>query len=128
MEWARDALPNAAWLASFACDTPFLPLDLVERLRAAADEAHADMACAKSNGRTHPVFGLWPIARAAELRRALDEGVRKVDAWTEHFKLVEVEFPSAPVDPFFNANAPEDLAEAEALLAQGRLRGEDGRA
>jgi molybdopterin-guanine dinucleotide biosynthesis protein A len=127
MEWARDALPDARWLASFACDAPFFPLDLVSRLRAAADAAHADMACAKSKGRTHPVFGLWPVALAAELRRAMEEGVRKVDAWTARYKLVEVEFPSEPVDPFFNANAPEDLAEAEALLAQGRLRSEAGR-
>jgi molybdopterin-guanine dinucleotide biosynthesis protein A len=26
------------------------------------------------------------------------------------------EFPTAPFDPFFNANRPEDLAEAERLL------------
>ena len=28
-----------------------------------------------------------------------------------------VEFPSGAVDPFFNLNAPEDVAEAERLLA-----------
>ncbi|HUC63750.1 MAG TPA: molybdenum cofactor guanylyltransferase MobA [Alphaproteobacteria bacterium] len=122
MEWAREALPEARWLASFACDAPFLPLDLVSRLQAAAEAARADMACAKSQGRTHPVFGLWPVELAPELRRAMEAGVRKVDAWTARFKLVEVEFAADPIDPFFNANAPEDLAEAEALLARGALR------
>ena len=27
------------------------------------------------------------------------------------------EWPTEPVDPFFNANTPEDLAEAERLYA-----------
>jgi molybdopterin-guanine dinucleotide biosynthesis protein A len=51
------------------------------------------------------------------LREALAGGLRKVDLWTARYKLVEVEFAAEPVDPFFNANRPEDLAEAERLAA-----------
>ena len=52
-----------------------------------------------------------------ELRRALvEENIRKVDVWTARYRLIEVEFATAPVDPFFNTNRPEDLAEAELLL------------
>jgi len=51
------------------------------------------------------------------LREALAGGLRKVDRWTARYKLVEVEFSAEPVDPFFNANRPEDLAEAERLIA-----------
>jgi len=52
-----------------------------------------------------------------DLRRALvEEKLRKVDAWTARHKLIEVEFACEPIDPFFNTNRPEDLAEAEALL------------
>ncbi len=46
--------------------------------------------------------------------------MRKVDQWTARYRLVEVEFPAAPIDPFFNANRPEDLAEAERLVTQAR--------
>ena len=57
----------------------------------------ADMACTASNGRDHPVFGLWPPALAPELRRAMvEEGLRKADLWTARYKLVSVDF-SAPV-------------------------------
>ena len=118
MEWAARHAPGCKWLASFASDAPFLPRDLVARLLAAAMEEKADLACAASAGQTHPVFGLWRIDLAAELRRALvDEQIHKVDRWTARYRLAQVDFPTAPVDPFFNTNRPEDLAEAERLLA-----------
>jgi molybdenum cofactor guanylyltransferase len=118
MAWVRDAIPNAAWLASFACDAPFLPTDLVQHLLKAVADKGADMACAASGGQSHPVFGLWPIRLFDDLRRAiLVEEIRKVDAWTGRFDLAQVEFQWTRVDPFFNTNRPEDLAEAEALLA-----------
>ncbi|MGH6719456.1 MAG: molybdenum cofactor guanylyltransferase MobA, partial [Alphaproteobacteria bacterium] len=69
-------------------------------------------------GRRHPVVGLWRVGLADDLRRAMvEDGVRKIDAWTARHRLVVVEYPSAPFDPFFNANAPEDLLEAERLAA-----------
>ena len=66
------------------------------------------------------MFGLWPVRLADDLRRAMTlEEIRKVDVWTARYRLVEVDFPAEPFDPFFNANRPEDLAEAERLLAAG---------
>ena len=117
MAWARERRPNAEWLASFACDAPFLPTDLVARLLSAVMDRGTDMACAKCGGQSHPVFGLWPIRLHDCLKRAIvEDEIRKVDAWTARFKLAEVEFPALPIDPFFNTNRPEDLAEAERLL------------
>jgi molybdopterin-guanine dinucleotide biosynthesis protein A len=118
MEWARTRRPDLPWIATIATDTPFFPRDLVPRMLAAVEAGRADLACAVSGGRAHPVFGLWPVRLAEDLRRAmLEEEVRKVDLWTARHRLVEVAFPAAPVDPFFNTNRPEDLAEAERLLA-----------
>ncbi|HLI10729.1 MAG TPA: molybdenum cofactor guanylyltransferase MobA [Alphaproteobacteria bacterium] len=117
MAWAKEAAPDCRWLASFACDAPFLPGDLVARLRAEAEAVGADLACAASGGRRHPVFGLWPLRLHDELRRAiLDEGIRKVEDWTARYKVAMADFPATPVDPFFNTNRPDDLAEAERLL------------
>ena len=116
MEWAAQRHAGAEWLATFATDAPFFPRDLVARLHAAVARAGADMACARSDGQDHPVFGLWPVRLAVDLRRAMDEGVRKVDVWTGRYRLAVAEFPAQPFDPFFNANRPEDLAEAERLL------------
>jgi molybdenum cofactor guanylyltransferase len=117
LDWAAERVADATHVASFATDAPFLPRDLVVRL-AAAVEAGADLACAASEGRSHPVFGLWPLALRDELRRALgDEGIRKVDQWTGRYRLETVEFAAVPVDPFFNANHPDDLDAAERLVA-----------
>ena len=122
LEWAVVHAPSCAWVASFATDGPFLPLDLVPRMLAGVKEAGADMACAVSDGRTHPVFGLWPLGLTDALRGAMiGEGIRKIDAWTARYRVAEIEFPlidgpAGPVDPFFNTNRPEDLAEAERLL------------
>jgi molybdopterin-guanine dinucleotide biosynthesis protein A len=119
LEWARRHRPDLPWIATIATDTPFFPRDLVVRMLAAVEAEGADLACAASRGRAHPVFGLWPVRLADDLRRAmLEEEIRKVDLWTARHRLVEVTFPAAPVDPFFNTNRPEDLAEAERLLAE----------
>ena len=117
LEWARANVPEATHVASFATDTPFLPHDLVARMAAEMERAGARLACAASGGRTHPVFGLWPVDLADDLARAMrEEDVRKVDRFTARYPLAEVAFAAAPVDPFFNANRPDDLAEAERLL------------
>jgi molybdopterin-guanine dinucleotide biosynthesis protein A len=122
MDWAAANAPGTEWLASFACDAPFLPTDLVARLVAAVEADAAQMACAASGGRRHPVFGLWPLSLRQALRRALvEEGIRKVDRWTSRYRLVEVDFSSGAAgggvpDPFFNTNRSEDLDAAEAYL------------
>ncbi|MGH7045625.1 MAG: molybdenum cofactor guanylyltransferase MobA [Stellaceae bacterium] len=117
LDWAAAHHPDCASIVSVATDAPFLPETLVARLADACEAAGADLACAASGGRSHPVFGLWPVALREDLRRAVVvEGVRKVDQWTGRHKLVTVPFADRPVDPFFNANRPEELAAAAALL------------
>jgi molybdopterin-guanine dinucleotide biosynthesis protein A len=118
LDWAATNAPDCPWVASFATDAPFLPLDLVARLHAAVDAEGADMACARSGGRDQPVFGLWPVRLRNDLRAAMAAGVRKVDIWTADYRLAVAEFATAPLDPFFNANRPQDLAEAERLIAE----------
>ena len=117
MDRAAENAADARWIATFPTDAPFLPQDMVARMLAAVADDAADLACAASAGRAHPVAGLWPVALRAELRRSMqDEDMRKIDAWTARYRLAQVDWPADPIDPFFNANRPEDLAEAERLL------------
>ncbi len=117
MEWAQANQPQTKWVVSVPVDTPFVPANLVKRLSGAITDNQADMACARSNGRNHPVVGMWPVALADNLRRALkDEALRKVDLWTGRFKLAVAEFATVPVDPFFNINRPEDIVRAHEIL------------
>jgi molybdopterin-guanine dinucleotide biosynthesis protein A len=108
---------GASHIVSIAVDTPFFPTDLVSRLRAAAKDESVPLACAKTGDRTHPVFGLWPVSLREDLRAAMADGMRKVDRWTGKHGCAESVFAADPFDPFFNINTPEDLIEAERLLA-----------
>jgi molybdopterin-guanine dinucleotide biosynthesis protein A len=120
LDWAAANRPGLAWVVSVPGDCPFLPDDLVARLHAAREGQGKPLACARSGGQTHPVAGLWPVALRNDLRRALvDEGQRKIDAWTARYGIAMADWPTDPVDPFFNVNTPDDVAGAERLVASG---------
>ena len=121
LDWAAANRPDCAVVVSVATDAPFLPVDLVARLVEGMTKAGAELACAASGGQPHPVIGLWPVHLRQALREAVvGEGIRKVDRWTARYRLATVPFPEETpgVDPFFNANRPEDLDRAAALLEQ----------
>jgi molybdenum cofactor guanylyltransferase len=108
--------PEVSHILSAAADCPFLPRDLVARLDQARRAQGAELAVAASGEQTHPVIGLWSVALRDELRHALVvEDIRKIDRWTERYPLATVTWPTTPLDPFFNANTVEDVAEAERL-------------
>ena len=121
LDWAARHVTECEWVVSVPTDAPFLPMDYVARMMAAIEDEDAELACASTNGRTHPVAGLWALRLMLELRSALiDEDIRKIDQWTVRYRLADVEFSSEPIDPFFNANRPEDLKAAEIILAHQR--------
>lgn len=116
LEWTEMNAPDAQWVASFAGDAPFVPSDIVEKFLDAQRSNNAELVGATSGGQTNPVCGLWSVGLAGDLRRALvDEDLHKIDAWTARYRFALVDFPTEPIDPFFNINRPEDLAKAEAL-------------
>ena len=122
LDWAAANRPDCDVVVSAATDAPFLPADLVARLVDGMTKAGAELACAASRGQTHPVIGLWPVHLREALREAVvAEGIRKVDRWTARYRLATVPFPDEipGVDPFFNANRPEDLERATALVSLG---------
>jgi len=121
LDWAAANRPDCAHIVSVATDAPFLPVNLVARLVEGMANAGAELACAASGGQMHPVIGLWPVNLREALREAVvAEGIRKVDQWTARYRLVTVAFPDETpgVDPFFNANRPEDLDRAAALASR----------
>ena len=119
LDFAAEQRPGLQWVVSVAADTPFLPPDLVERLHAARSLAGVPLACAQSGGQAHPVNALWSVAVRDDLRHALIvEDMRKIDRFTARHGVAHGTWQVEPVDPFFNANTPEDLDVAERLIAQ----------
>ena len=118
LDWAAANRPGAQWVLSAPGDCPFLPRDLAERLSRGLHAQCAELAVAASRGRSHPVIGLWSVTLRGPLRQAIVvEGLRKVDGWTGRHRVAPVAWAAEPLDPFFNANTNDDLAEAERLAA-----------
>jgi molybdopterin-guanine dinucleotide biosynthesis protein A len=116
LDWTAANRPGVEWVLSAAADCPFLPRDLVARLHHARIAQDAQLAVAASGGQSHPVIGLWSVRLRKELRHALVvEDIRKIDRWTARYRLATVTWPATPLDPFFNANTMDDIAEAERL-------------
>ncbi|MDK9695863.1 MAG: molybdenum cofactor guanylyltransferase MobA [Siculibacillus sp.] len=119
LDWA-GGLAGVTHLATAATDAPFVPRDLVARC--AARIAPGRIVLARSPSGDHPIFGLWPLVLRADLSDWLESSpTMKVFAWIRRHDVVWCDFDPEALggpDPFFNANTPEDLAEAEAHLAR----------
>ena len=119
LDWAADR--GAEAIVTAAADTPFFPHDLVARLQASAGPSGLALAASRgSDGQVwrQPTFGLWPVALRGDLRAALEDGLRKIVLWTERHAAGQAVFQADAIDPFFNVNTPDDVAEAEAMLAR----------
>jgi molybdopterin-guanine dinucleotide biosynthesis protein A len=119
LDWAAAHAPEVTDIASVPGDCPFLPANLITRLQAARQAEGQPLACARSGEWRHPVIGLWPVALRDDLRHALvEDGLHKIESWTARHGVAIADWPTVPVDPFFNVNTPEDVAEAERIAMQ----------
>jgi len=120
MEWMHENCPEVQWLATFPADAPFIPRNFVSKCLEAQNRMDAEIVCAKSGGRNHPVCGLWNLSLAQGLRSAMEEEkVRKIDQWSSGHSLYYQEFLTNPIDPFFNVNSEKDLLTAEYIYQRG---------
>jgi molybdenum cofactor guanylyltransferase len=99
-------------VATVPCDSPFLPEDLIERLRAALDESQAELAVARTFEQPHPVFALVRRQVMPHLGSFLEGGGRKIDAWYATLKTIEVGFDDE-ADAFRNINTADELRQAD---------------
>jgi molybdenum cofactor guanylyltransferase len=113
LEHAADR-PGVTHLLSVPGDTPFLPGDLAARLT--ESRGTSAIAVAASGGREHYTAALWPLDLRDDLQAWLEAGERRVGAFIARHGAAVVEWPTEPVDPFLNLNAPEDLLRAENIV------------
>ena len=118
MAWVKQNQPNVTHIITMAADTPFFPKDYVTRMVDMMQFQEKRLACASYQGRTQPVFGLWPIDLFDDLYKALvEDDLRKVDRFTAPYGVADVPFDELAANPFFNVNTPQDIALGEQQLA-----------
>jgi molybdopterin-guanine dinucleotide biosynthesis protein A len=125
LAWIKRNRPDIAWGVTVATDTPFFPTDLVQRFLVRLGDQPA-LLVARSPKGVHPVIGLWSVTLMEDIEDSLSRGMRKVGGFAEQHQAIEVPFPpikigGREIDPFFNINRPEELAEAEALITEQGL-------
>jgi molybdenum cofactor guanylyltransferase len=103
------------YVLTVPCDSPLLPLDLVERLYNGMAASRMDIACASSDGNTHPVFCLMKKSVLPSLQAYIESGERKVSTWQKSQKYIEVDFSDCN-EAFVNLNTHEDLKALELKL------------
>lgn len=111
----RRAAPG--FVVTVPCDTPFLPLDLVERLHRALQNG-GELAVVDTGERLQPVFALLHTDLLDSLMDFLATGGRKIDAWYALHAMARADFSADP-DAFANVNTPEQAASAEHQLRHG---------
>jgi len=104
------------WMMVVPCDTPHFPSDLVARLLEAAEHVGAPLAMpvtVEADGRrqTHPVFLLIRGDLYDSLSVFMQNGGRKIDAWSGSIGAIEVPFDDPAA--FFNANTLAELNQLE---------------
>ena len=75
---------------------------------------------AHSSGELHPVIGLWPVALAEDLEEQLGKRRAQGPDWTNRHGTVaravsaRARLCDIDIDPFFNANTPQELDQLRA--------------
>lgn len=99
------------FVLTIPADMPFLPPDLLGRLRSEIGELSCAMA--GSGGHRHPVCGLWRVSALSQVERYLYGEQRSLRGFASLVGARQVDWPGGPVDPFFNINSADDLSQAE---------------
>ena len=105
MEWAKKNIPKCKWIATFPCDTPFFPEEVIIKFIEESKKQDSLLLCASTHGRKHNIFGLWSLDLYEKLETDLIKNkMRKVQDWTEKNNIKKLNFDFKNYDPFYNIN------------------------
>ncbi len=112
MKWLNKKKFNTDWLLTVPSDTPFLPNNLLEIFKSKLKNK-TNILIARSNGKIHPIIGMWNISLYKNLKNELKSENRKIMEWVYKNNFDFVDFNNRNYDPFFNINTKEDIVEAQ---------------
>ena len=109
-------LSSADYLLSVPCDGPFR-LHRIWRLNYRDKFVQVmHIACIRYAGQIEPTFSLWHKRTVNAVEQALLDNQGGFKSLFAELKTVYLDWPEQTINPFFNINTVDDLAEAERLL------------
>jgi molybdopterin-guanine dinucleotide biosynthesis protein A len=114
LSWMQRNTTSSDWLLTTSCDTPFIPLDLGERLSDKVEDG-IEVLVAETEDRRHYLHALWHRSTLTKMIDYLSQGKRSAHGFLEAHNTLFVQFPSTMRDCFFNINRAEDLSQADAI-------------
>tara|TARA_B110000014_G_scaffold244955_1_gene216541 strand:+ start:76 stop:687 length:612 start_codon:yes stop_codon:yes gene_type:complete len=117
MKWVTKNNYSYNWIATFPCDTPFFNISLIDKFIEASKQNDSLLYFVKSEKKRHNIFGLWSLKLIETLEKDIVENNhRKVEKWANTIGVKTISIDFKEIDPFFNINTKEDLAEAKNIL------------
>ena len=117
MKWIIKNNYSYEWIITFPCDTPFFNISIIDKFVKASKLNDSLLYFAMSKEKRHNIFGLWSLKLVKTLEKDITENnYRKVEKWANKIGVKTINIHYEKIDPFFNINTKEDLAEAEKIL------------
>ncbi len=117
MKWIKENNHSFKWIATFPCDTPFFSNSLIDKFIESTKLNDSLLYFAKSEKKRHNIFGLWSLKLIETLENDIKKNNhRKVEKWANTIGVKTINISFKELDPFFNINTKEDLAEAKKIL------------
>jgi len=117
MKWIKKNNYSQNWIITFPCDTPFFDISIIDNFIEASKLNDSPLYFAKSEEKRHNIFGLWSLKLIEILEKdIIEQKYRKVEKWANKIGVKTINITYENIDPFFNINTKEDLAEAEKIL------------
>ncbi len=117
MKWIKKNNYSYEWIITFPCDTPFFSISIIDRFVNAAKLKNSFLYFVKSEDKRHNIFGLWSLKLVNTLEEDINKNeYRKVEKWANKIGVKTINVTYEKMDPFFNINTKEELAEAEKIL------------
>ena len=121
MKWIKKNNYSYNWIITFPCDTPFFNISIIDKFIKVSKLNDSLLYFAKSAEKRHNIFGLWSVKLIETLEKdIIENNHRKVEKWANKIGVKTINISYDNMDPFFNINTKEDLAEAEKILIKNK--------
>lgn len=109
------------FVATAPCDVPFVPTDVVARLRDHMLISDARGAVVSAEGRLHPTIGLWRPSVLGPLQEVFNAGERRLGRACEAIRatILDASRTGWESHSFLNVNTEEELKVARDLFEAG---------